>query len=149
MKKEILYRMKSPFCDDFRVIGYTFGEGEKALCVLGAMRGNEVPQQYVCSQLVRTLALFEGQGFIANGVSIRMIPSANPFSMNIGKRFWAMDDTDINRMFPGYCKGETTQRIADGVFKAVHDYSYWIQIASYYMPEEFIAHARIIRTGLN
>ena len=35
--------------------------------------------------------------------------------MNIGKRFWSADNTDINRMFPGYNLGETTQRIAAGV----------------------------------
>ena len=33
---------------------------------------------------------------------ILIIPSVNHSSMNISKRFWATDNTDINRMFPGY-----------------------------------------------
>ena len=37
--------------------------------------------------------------------------------MNVGKRFFPVDNTDINRMFPGYDKGETTQRLADGVLQ--------------------------------
>ena len=45
MKKEILYSMKSPFRDDFKIIGYTFGEGKKSLAIVGAMRGDEVAQQ--------------------------------------------------------------------------------------------------------
>lgn len=149
MRKETIFEMTSPCRDNFRITGYHFGNGEKTLAIVGAMRGDEVQQQYICSQLVNRLHLIEQRGGITEGNSILVIPSCNPFSMNVSRRFWAMDSTDINRMFPGYCKGETTQRIADGVFKAVHDYSYWIQIASYYMPEEFIAHARIIRTGLN
>ena len=61
--------------------------------------------------------MLENHGFLQKGLSVTVILSANPFSMNIGKRFWAMDDTDINRMFPGYNKGETTQRIAAGLFE--------------------------------
>lgn len=46
--------------------------------------------------------------------------------MNIEKRFWPIDDTDINRMFPEYIKGETTQRIVSGLFEQVKGYSYGI-----------------------
>lgn len=62
-----------------------------------------------------------------------MVPSVNHFSINIGKRFWPSDNTDINRMFPGYKEGETTQRIAAGVFENIKDYSYGIQFASFYI----------------
>ena len=65
--------------------------------------------------------MLENHGFLQKGLSVTVIPSANPFSMNIGKRFWAMDDTDINRMFPGYNKGETTHRIAAGLFEKLQD----------------------------
>ncbi len=50
------------------------------------------------------------------GHKILILPSINLYSMNIQKRFWSTDNTDINRMFPGYCLGETTQRIAAGRF---------------------------------
>lgn len=53
--------------------------------------------------------------------------------MNIHKRFWPVDNTDVNRMFPGYDKGETTQRIAAGIFETVSGYDYGIQLASFYL----------------
>ena len=55
MKKEVLYEIKAIYRDDFRVTGYTFGEGEKALCIVGSMRGNENQQLFCCSRLVARL----------------------------------------------------------------------------------------------
>lgn len=123
--------MKSPFRDTFRIQGFRFGSGEKSLAIVGAMRGDEIQQQYICSQLVRHLAQLEEEGRLVPGHEILLIPSANPFSMNIGKRFWPMDNTDINRMFPGYDQGETTQRIAASLFEAIQGYTYGIQLASF------------------
>lgn len=93
--------------------------------------------------------MLENHGFLQKGLSVTVIQSANPFSMNIGKRFWAMDDTDINRMFPGYNKGETTQKIAAGLFEKLQGYEYGIQLASFYMSGEFIPHVRIVKTALD
>jgi hypothetical protein len=76
-----------------------------------------------------------------------IIPCANYYSMNIGKRFWPMDNTDINRMFPGYDQGETTQRIANGLFKSISSYTYGIQMASFYREGEFIPHIKMMDTG--
>jgi predicted deacylase len=75
-----------------------------------------------------------------------IIPCANYYSMNIGKRFWTMDNTDINRMFPGYDLGETTQRIADGLFKSIKHYVYGIQMASFYQEGEFLPHVKMMDT---
>ena len=105
MRKEILFEMKSPYRGSFKIEGYWFGEGEKTVAIVGAMRGDEIQQQYICARLVAVLKDIERRGGIADGKSILVIPSCNPFSMNVSKRFWAMDGTDINRMFPGYDKG--------------------------------------------
>lgn len=123
--------MESPFRDTFRIQGFRFGEGEKSLALVGAMRGNEIQQQYICSQVINRLAALEKEGRLVPGHEILVVPSANPFSMNIEKRFWAMDNTDINRMFPGYDQGETTQRIAAALFDAIQGYTYGIQLASF------------------
>ena len=147
MKKKILYEIKGLYRDNFRVTGYEFGKGKKALCIVGSMRGNEVQQLYCCSQLVKKFKQLEEEGRILPNVKILIIPSCNPYSMNIQKRFWPIDNTDINRMFPGYDLGETTQRIADGVFKAIKDYEYGIQFTSFYMPGEFIPHVRMMNEG--
>ena len=67
--------------------------------------------------------------------------------MNVGRRFWAADNTDINRMFPGYDQGETTQRIAARIFEALQGYSYGVQMASFYLPGDFLLHVRMMETG--
>lgn len=148
MNKKIIYEIKSLYRDDFRVWGYEFGEGEKSVCIVGPMRGNEVQQLYTCSQLVRRLKELEEKGKIKKGHKILVIPSVNPYSINIQKRFWPTDNTDINRMFPGYDEGETTQRIAAGVFEAIKDYTYGIQFASFYMPGTFMPHVRMMKAGM-
>lgn len=147
MKEKIIYTIKGLYRDDFRVKGYEFGSGKKSVCIVGSMRGNEVQQLYCCSLLVKKFKQLEEEGRIAKGHSVLIIPSVNPYSMNIQKRFWPTDNTDINRMFPGYDLGETTQRIADGVFKKILDYKYGIQFTSFYMPGDFIPHIRMMDEG--
>lgn len=147
MKKDILYTLKSPYRDDMRITGYKFGKGEKTACIIGAIRGNEIQQLYTCSQLIKALTKLEQRGSISKNNEILVIPCVNTHSMNIGKRFWTMDNTDINRMFPGNAEGETTQRIANGVFEQVKGYTYGIQFASFYMPGDFIPHIRMMETG--
>ncbi len=147
MKKETIFELKALYRDNMRINAYTFGSGEKSCCIVAALRGNELQQVYTCSQIVKQLQILEAQGRIKPGRSVTVIPSANPYSMNIKKRFWATDNSDINRMFPGYDKGETTQRIAAGIFNYVKDYKYGIQFVSFYLPGRFIPHVRVMKTG--
>lgn len=147
MERTVIYESPALYRDDFRVEAFTFGRGEPALCVVGSMRGNEYQQLYICSQLVRRLGELEEQGRLAAGKQIMVIPCVNPYSMNSQKRFWPIDNTDINRMFPGYALGETTQRIAAGVFEAIQDFPFGVQFSSFYMPGTFVPHARIMKTG--
>lgn len=147
MKKRTIYEIKGLYRDNFRVTGYEFGKGKKSICIVGSMRGNEIQQLYCCSQLVKKFTQLEAEGRIAPNHKILIIPSCNPYSINIQKRFWPIDNTDVNRMFPGYNLGETTQRIADGVFKEIMDYQYGIQFTSFYMPGEFMPHVRMMDEG--
>jgi predicted deacylase len=147
MKETIIYSFKGLYRDDFRVRGYEFGNGEKSVCILGSLRGNEYQQIYVCSRLITKLKKLEQNGNITEGKSIMVIPCGNPYSVNIKKRFWSIDNTDINRMFPGYDKGETTQRIAAGIFDKINDYKYGVQFASFYMPGYFVPQVRMMKTG--
>lgn len=149
MKKKVIYKIEGLYRDDFRITGYEFGKGKKTVCIVGSMRGNEVQQLYCCSQLVKKFKQLEEEGRIAEGHSVLIIPSMNPYSMNIQKRFWPTDNTDINRMFPGYHLGETTQRIADGVFREISKYKYGIQFTSFYMPGEFVPHIRMMKEGFS
>ena len=146
MKKDIIFSMSSPYRDDFRVAGYRFGKGEKSCCVIGSVRGNEIQQLYMCSRLVKVLSTLEKKGCIAYDREILVIPSLNNYSTNISKRFWCLDNTDINRMFPGNADGETTERIAAAVFDEIKQYQYGIQFASFYIPGVFIPHVRMMKT---
>ena len=147
MKESIIYQTSSLYRDDFRVKAYTFGSGEKSLCVVGSVRGNEYQQIFLASQFVQRMKRLEAEGRLVEGKQVMVIPTLNPSSINIGKRFWAIDNTDINRMFPGYDQGETTQRIAAGVFEVVNKYSNGIQFSSFYMPGSFLPNVRLTHTG--
>lgn len=113
---------------------------------MGSLRGNEIQQMFIVSQLIRKFLELESKGFLIPGHEFLVIPCVNSFSMNIGKRFWPVDNTDINRMFPEYDLGETTQRIAAVVFEHVKGYKYGIQFASFYLAGDFILHVRLMHT---
>jgi len=147
MRKVTIYENRALYRDDFRIEGYTFGKGKKSVCIVGNMRGNEYQQIYTCSQVVANLKWAEKNGYIADGYKILVIPSLNPYSMNMEKRFWPTDNTDINRMYPGYDQGETTQRIAAGIFNAIKDYEYGIQFCSNYLPGRFVPNISVMTTG--
>jgi len=65
MKKKILFSLKSPYREQLDVTGLRFGHGKKSVAIVGAMRGNEVQQMYVCSRMVQELKKLEAKGRIA------------------------------------------------------------------------------------
>lgn len=148
MERFTVFEIPELYRDNFRVTGFRFGGGEKTMAIVGSLRGNEYQQIYMCSQLVKRLTELEAEGQFVEDKEVVVLPSLNPYSMNIGKRFWPTDNTDINRMFPGYDQGETTQRIAAGVFDLVSQYDYGVQFASFYMPGRYLPHVHIMKTDL-
>ena len=149
MIKKTLFTLDTPYREPLSIVAAEFGDpaAAKSIAVVGSTRGNEIQQTFICAELVRRLEEMEQRGLIAPDVRILVVPSINPFSMNIGERFWAVDHTDINRMFPGYDAGETTQRIAAGLFEAVKDCTFGIQLGSYYLPGDFMSHVRVTRAN--
>lgn len=147
MHRETIYTVKSPYREDMNIQGFCFGKGEPAACILGSERGNEVQQMYICSQLVRTLKELEAKGGICAGKKILVVPVINGLGMNIDRKFFGMENQDINRAFPGRADGDTVDRLADGIFRIVREYSYGIQFTSFYMEGEFISHVRMMETG--
>ena len=120
MEKIEILRIESLSREPLVVEGYLFkGTNPKApkIAIIGAMGGDSILPLYCASTLV---------DFFNNKVKkekikgdIFIIPSINHYALNIGKRYWPLDNTDINMMFPGYEEGETTQRIAKKVFDAI------------------------------
>ena len=152
MKKLLLFEKSALYRDNMRVYGYLFGADsldgcEKTIAVVSGMRGNEFTQIYEASQLVRQLRRLEAQGQICEGRTILVIPNANPYSVNSEKRFWPQDNTDINRMFPGYDLGETTQRVAASLFEVLEGFRYGIHLTSHYISGDFLPHVSIQDTG--
>jgi predicted deacylase len=138
--------VKTIYREELKIPEYIFGEkSEISAAIVGALRGNEVQQTFICASLVRILSELEKSKKITGHIMV--LPCVNRYSMNVGKRFWASDNTDINRMFPGFSEGETTQRVAEKVFEKVKNFKYGIQLASFYLPGEFIPHVRIIKTA--
>lgn len=144
MIKESIYSFTSGYRGEFEVNAYRFGKGKKSVCIVGAMRGNEIQQLYICSKLVKALGELEKQCRISFDHEITVVPCVNPFSMNVGKRFWSEDDRDINRDFPGNSAGEPTQRIAAELLDKISGYQYGIQFASFYIGGDFVPHVRIM-----
>jgi predicted deacylase len=145
MRRITIFTLDTPYREHLAIEGFEFGDenAEKTVAIVGSMRGNEFEQTFVCAELVRRLAEMEERCLTDRTKGVLVIPSVNPFSMNVAKRFWPVDNTDINRMFPGYDEGETTQRIAAGVFSAVSPYAYGIQMCSYYLSGDFSPHVRV------
>ena len=142
-----LFRMQTPYREDLVVKGYQFGKGQKAACIVGPVRGNEIQQLYVCSQLVKALKELEQRNCISNNKEILVIPVVNTYSINVEQRFFGPERVDINRSFPGNPQGETTYRIAAALTEQIKDYSYGIQFASFYMTGEFVPHVRMMENG--
>ena len=147
MKKDVILTLPSYFRDDMQVMGYRFGKGEKTCVVLGALRGDEVQQLYVCAQLVAALREVERGGGMQPGMSVMVVPTAVGLSMNAGTRVWAPENVDLNRRFPGNPDGSTTERIAGALFDRLKAYKYGVQLTSFYQPGSFVPHVRMMQTG--
>ena len=147
MKKIEICKIQSPYRDDMVISGYTFGKGQEAACIIGSMRGTEVQQTYICSLLVKKLKELEHNGNISANKQILVIPTVNPYALNAGRKFWGVEDVDINRAFPGRERGKSTERIAKMLMDKVKDYTFGIQFTSFYIDGEFMPHVRMMETG--
>jgi len=149
MKKELLFSFASPSRDDLNVYGYRFGEEncDKKIAIVSGLNGEEISGVFACSQLVRFLneKISLNPNFI--NCEILVIPSVNHFALNMGKRFWPLDNTDLNVMFPGYDKGETTQRIAHKLFEVIKDFEYGIILEDRKDKASCLPYVKLFETG--
>lgn len=80
MEEKVLYSMESPFQQEINVKGYYFGKNEgkeHSACIVGALRGNEYQQLYICSKLIDVLKKIEKHGDIVGENGILVIPSVS------------------------------------------------------------------------
>ena len=151
MRKETIYSFSSYLRNEFSIEGYWFGKegdaAEPAACIIGSMRGNEYQQLYICSLLVKRLKELEADGAIIGDNQILVVPCINNFSMNVGRKYWVSDNSDINRQFPGNKDGDTTSRLAAHLFEKIQGFRYGIHFPSFYRKGDFIPHVRMPSTG--
>ena len=102
MRKEVIYTLKNLYRADMNIYGYHFGKGEKSACIVGACRGNEIQQLYICSQLVRKLKELEERGAI--GTLIEKIEEVVP-ELHKPERPFA-----INHLFGSWGLGQMLER---------------------------------------
>jgi len=151
MKEEVLFEISSLSRNPLKVKGFRFGrEGTTPSCVIvGPMMGTAIDQLWIASQLVRFLRQHE----LANAAFVKgeilVIPTVNPYSFNMGKSFWPLDNTDIDVMFPGYDKGETTQRIAARLFEKTNNYDYAILLEARKDHVECIPYVEVLESCVN
>jgi len=126
MREEIL-RIPSATREDLVLTAFHFGErtAKPHVAIVAGLHGDEYNGVYAAAQLVHRLSALKPDQIPGR---ITVIPAVNVFGLNTGSRFWPFDDTDINRMFPGYALGETTQRIAASVTAATSDATHLIDI---------------------
>ena len=74
MRRIRIFEMPSLYREPMVITGYRFGKGEKSAAIVGAMRGNEIQQLYICSQLVRRLKTLEQEGLLTVGHAVEVIP---------------------------------------------------------------------------
>jgi predicted deacylase len=132
MSAESLLRMTAPLRPDFAIPYHDIGERDRPprLALVGGLHGNELNGVFVLSRLasfLRKVALGQqpGQSLVER---VLVVPAVNVLGVNTGNRRWPFDGTDINRMFPGYDRGETTQRIAGAVLELTRAAHYRVDV---------------------
>ena len=149
MRRGIVFQMEALYREPMRIRGFEFGNerGTRTCAIVGSTRGNEVQQTFVCARLVALLAILEHQGMINARTSVLVLPSVNPFSMNVNQRFWPVERSDINRSFSGDTDGGTTERIATSILRVIKTYEHGIQLCSFNQQGDFLPHVRIAHQG--
>lgn len=149
MREEILFELDSLSRGALSVKGFRFGtpNATPSCVIVGPLSGSAIDQLWIASRLVQFLRQQElaNRAFVKGEILI--IPTANPYSFNMGKTFWPLDNTDIDAMFPGYHEGETTQRIADKLFKHANNYDYGIVLEARKDRSECIPYVRVLSSG--
>lgn len=148
MNKIEIFRLESLSREPLIIEGFLFkGSDPKApkIAVVGAMEGEGVLPLYCASSLV---------SFFKNKIDdkkikgdILIIPSINHYALNSGKRFWPLDNTNINMMFPGYDQGETTQRIAKKIFDVLCEYEYGVILEKRLDPVNCMPYIKLFKSG--
>ncbi|MCE9626036.1 MAG: succinylglutamate desuccinylase/aspartoacylase family protein [Deltaproteobacteria bacterium] len=147
MKPPSLLHMSAPCREDFDIPFHQIGDSklEFSIALVAGVHGNELNGVFVLSRLADYLHGVEAghiPGLRLNG-RVLIVPAVNVLGLNTRMRLWPFDKTDINRMFPGYYLGETTQRIAAAVLEATKSAPIRLDLHSGNLDFEELPHVRL------
>ncbi len=147
MSTSRLLHMTAPLREDFDVPYHDVGPPSEApmVALVAGVHGNELNGIFVLARLasfLRQVASGERSDAKLLGRVI-VIPAVNVLGVNTRRRRWPFDGTDINRMFPGYDGGETTQRIAAAVMNATAPARFRLDIHSSNLDFEELPQVRL------
>lgn len=109
---EDIYSIEVPFRGTYRLSRLRFGQGSPHLVVVGGLHGNELGSVYALNLLASALRAQAPAG------TVDLIPMANAFGIEEGRKLGPFDDQDLNRSFPGDPSGTAMQRVAQALFDA-------------------------------
>ncbi len=130
----VLLRMTAPLREGFAIPYHDLGprEAKPRVALISGLHGNEVNGVFVLSRLANYVSGIAAGKYPGQELAGRVIivPAVNVLGLNMRTREWPFDKTDINRMFPGYDAGETTQRIANAVVELTRQAHFRIDVHS-------------------
>jgi predicted deacylase len=148
MTKIEIVKLESLSREPMVVEGFLFkGTNPNApkIAIVGAMQGDAIVALHSASSLVNFLKNTIKTNKILGDVLV--IPSINHYALNLNERFWPLDKTNLNMMFPGYHLGETTQRIASKVFEAIKEYDFGVILETRADQATCIPHVMLLQSG--
>lgn len=110
--REDVYTIEVPFRGTYRLQRLRFGRGSPHLAIVGGLHGNELNSVYALNLLSSALRAQAPAG------TVDIIPIANAFGIEEGRKHGPFDDQDLNRAFPGAPDGTATQRVAHALLEA-------------------------------
>jgi predicted deacylase len=134
MGQRVLLHMTAPLREDFDIPYHAIGAhlGPPRAAFVAGLRGDELNGVFVLARLADFLNGVETSRHPTLQLCqhVIIIPAVNILGLNTYSRYWPFDNTDIDRMFPGYDAGETTQRIAHAVLEVTRAAHYRVDLHS-------------------
>lgn len=147
MSAPTLLQMTAPLREDFAIPYHDIGRSDATprVALVAGIHGNEINGVFVLARLASFLRAVVDGGQPGHGLRERVlvVPAVNVLGLNALSRSWPFDGTDINRMFPGYDAGETTQRIAHAVLALTQPAHYRIDLHSSNLEFEELPQVRL------
>lgn len=107
--QEHLIIQKNRLCPD------RSAEGEKRICIVTGIHGDELEGQYVCYELARRIS--EQKEHLKGIVDI--YPAINPLGISSNTRGIPMFELDMNRIFPGAEDGAMAEHLASKLIQDI------------------------------